>query len=80
MELRNNLAPNQTMAVWIDCFVSDHFYTFVSNITATWCLFLDLMKAYNTIQHKLLFTILGILGIPSNIHRIIQALYTDITL
>ncbi len=47
---------------------------------ATWCLFLDLVKAYDTIQHKLLFAILGKLGVPPNLRRVIAALYTNVML
>ena len=46
----------------------------------TWGLFLDLVKAYDTIQHELLFKALGRMGVPPVMLRTIMTLYQDFTL
>jgi hypothetical protein len=44
----------------------------------TWALFVDLVKAYDTINHELLFTLLKQYGVPPRLTKAIQQLYTSV--
>lgn len=43
----------------------------------TWVIFADLIKAYDTADHDLLFALLPHYGVPPQLTRIIKQLYTD---
>ena len=43
----------------------------------TWVVFVDLVKAFDTIHHELLFKLLGKFGIPEYLIRVIRNLYSD---
>ena len=43
----------------------------------SYLVFLDLEKAFDTVDHKLLFCLLGKYGIPDNVIRTIRKLYSD---
>eukprot|EP00978_Attheya_sp_CCMP212_P005525 scaffold12430_cov41-Attheya_sp.AAC.1 len=43
----------------------------------TWAVFVDLVKAFDTADHKLLFAILKKYGIPDTLITVIEKMYTD---
>jgi hypothetical protein len=43
----------------------------------TWAVFVDLVKAFDTADHQLLFAILKKYGIPSNLVKVIEKMYKD---
>jgi hypothetical protein len=43
----------------------------------TWSVFVDLLKAFDTAKHQLLFVILENYGIPSNPVKVIKKMYRD---
>jgi hypothetical protein len=47
------------------------------HMQATWVLFIDLVKAFDTIDRELLFEILSKFGIPQSMIYVIRRLYTD---
>jgi hypothetical protein len=46
----------------------------------SWVLFVDLVKAYDTVNREMLWKILKILGVPDNLIEVLQKLYTDVTI
>jgi exonuclease III len=45
----------------------------------TWTLFVDLVKAFDTANHQLLFEILRRYGVPPKVVKAVETLYTDVT-
>jgi hypothetical protein len=45
----------------------------------TWAIFVDLVKAFDTVDHALIFEILKKYGIPENMVRVIEKMYKDST-
>ncbi len=45
----------------------------------TWTLFVDLVKAFDTVDHKLLFGILQKYRAPDKLMRAVETLYTDVS-
>ena len=43
----------------------------------TWVVFVDLVKVFDRIHHKLLFKLLGKFGIPEYLIQVIRNLYSD---
>jgi hypothetical protein len=43
-------------------------------------LFVDLVKAYDTVNREMLWKILKILGVPDNLIMVLKKLYTDVTI
>ena len=43
----------------------------------TWVVFVDLVKAFDTIHHELMFKLLGKFGIPKYLIRVIEKLYHE---
>ena len=46
----------------------------------SWVVFLDLVKAFDTVDHTLLLKLMSTYGIPKNIVRIVEKLYNDFNL
>jgi hypothetical protein len=46
----------------------------------SWVLFVDLVKAYDTVNREMLWKILKILGVPDNLIMVLKKLYTDVTI
>ena len=46
----------------------------------TWVVFVDLIKAFDSINHELLFKLLQNFGIPDRVIRVIKNLYKKITI
>jgi hypothetical protein len=46
----------------------------------SWVLFVDLVKAYDTVNREMLWKILKILGVPDNLIEVLKKLYTDVTI
>ena len=43
----------------------------------TWVVFVDLVKAFDTIYHELMFKLIGKFGIPKYLIRVIEKLYHE---
>ena len=43
----------------------------------SWVVFVDLMKAFDSIHHSLLFLLLKKFGIPDRVSKVIKNLYND---
>jgi hypothetical protein len=46
----------------------------------SWALFVDLVKAFDTVRHEVLFNLLETYGIPKDMINVIQSLYENVTL
>jgi hypothetical protein len=47
----------------------------------TWVLFVDLVKAYDTVNREMLWKILKIIGVPDNLLiMVLKKLYADVTI
>jgi hypothetical protein len=44
----------------------------------SWLLFVDLVKAYATVNQEMIWKILKIRGVPDNLIKVLKKLYTDI--
>jgi hypothetical protein len=46
----------------------------------SWVLFVDLVKAYDTVNREMLWKILTILGVPESMIEVLKKLYKDVTI
>ena len=46
----------------------------------SWVLFVDLVKAYDTVNREMLWKILKTLGVPESLIEVLKKLYTDVTI
>jgi hypothetical protein len=77
---------NESCAKIISAIVSSHLLRHLKNLDQrpschhgleTYALFVDLVKAFDTVQHPLLFGILSRYGVPESLINVIKKMYKD---